>query len=516
MMVANTQGTNRLSLERNGAPPVAPAIHRVPPHSVEAEQGVLGSMLMSPRDLIGQCVDRLTVEHFFIPAHQAVFGLLCELYEKRTAIDLITVTNELRDRNLLESIGGAAAVTALFTFVPTAANVGYYMEILRDKFMARTIIGKCTELVRVAYDDQSAISEVLEQTQSTLTEIIMDSERADVFRHVREGVEAAIEQLENAYRHRGQAAVNGLATGIIDFDRMTSGLKGQQLVLIGARPSQGKTALAMNIAANVALKNGVPVAVFSMEMSYQELVNRLLCSVAGVSLQRFRDGFLSEKDFAEVPKHGGKIRESPIWIDDSPALSIASFRARARLLRMRYGVKAIVVDYLQLMRSPTKRSQEARWLEITEISGALKATAKELDIPVICCAQLNREAEQREFGKPKLSDLRESGSLEQDADIVALLWRPERHIQHRTDRKKIAKLLGLKSDGVELWQDEESLLPEQIKERDRQIQEYAELIVAKQRNGPVGEIRLRFESDFTRFENVTQKMWSNREDERQQ
>lgn len=485
--------------------------------------GVLGSMIMAPREALPDCVDRLTERHFFIPRHQTVFNVLADLYQKRKAVDLITFTQELRDRKMLDEVGGAGWVTEMFNFVPTAANVEFYVDILREKNVAREIIAKCTDLVRIAYDEQTEIGEALEQTQAALIQIIMDSEKPDVFRHVKEGMGVAIEQLEHAYANRGKPAVNGLATGITDFDRMTSGLLPQQLVIVGARPSQGKSALAMNFAANMAVKNKVPVAVFSMEMSYQEILNRLLCSQADVSLQRFRDGMLGRKDIDRVPEHASRIGAAPLWIDETPALAIGSFRARARLLCTRYGVRAIIVDYLQLMHSGSKRSQEARWLEITEISQGLKATAKELKIPIICCAQLNREAEARkgDFGKPKLSDLRESGSIENDADIVALLWRPERHIQHaRADRKKIAGLLKLTTkEGntkIELWQDEKELSEEQIEERDNQIDHYAALILAKQRNGPVGEIRLHFEGDLTRFDNVTQKSWSNREDERQQ
>lgn len=506
----------------NGEAIVAPPIQGAPPFSEEAEQGVLGSMILSPKDALPECVDRLTDRHFFIPRHVTIFGVLRELYQNRKAIDLITFTQELRDRNVLDEVGGAAFVTSLFTFVPTAANVQFYVDILREKFVAREIIDKCTDLVRIAHQEQTEIGEALEKTQAALIQIIMETEKPDVFRHVQEGMGTAIEQLEHAYANRGQAAVNGLATGIIDLDRMTSGLLPQQLMIVGARPSQGKSALAMNFAANMAVKNNVPVAVFSMEMSYQEIINRLLCSQAEVSLQRFRDGLLARADFDRVPQQASKISGAPLWIDDTPALNIGSFRARCRLLRTRYGVRAIIVDYLQLMRSQSRRAEEARWLEITEITQALKATAKELQIPIVCCAQLNREPDTRkgDFGKPKLSDLRESGSIENDADIVALLWRPERHIQHsQTDRKKIARILNLtsKDNGtrVELWQDEKDLTSDQVKERDDQIDHYAALILAKQRNGPVGEIRLRFEGDITRFDNITQKTWSNREDERQ-
>jgi replicative DNA helicase len=512
------------------------------PHSQDAEIGVLGSMLQD-RNALVEALDRLQPEHFFIPANRSTFIALGAFYrqEKKQALDLVTFTQALTDGMRIrqdandpgymlriEEVGGPAYVTNLFTFVPTAANVTYYVQIVREKHIAREIIGRCTEIIRVARDEQAEIAQVLEQTQATLTQIIIETERPDVIRHVREGVSVSLDQLEQAYRHRGQTAVHGLATGLIDLDRMTSGLREQQLVIVGARPSQGKTALAMNFAGNMAVQNQVPVGVFSMEMSFQEVVNRLFANVADISLQRFRDGFLETKDFEELPERATKITGAPLWIDDSPSLSIASFKARARLMRTRYGVKAIVVDYLQLMHSPSKRSQEARWLEITEISGSLKATAKELEIPIICCAQLNREAEGREFGKPKLSDLRESGSIEQDADIVLLLWRPERHIQHKKDQgiksenNKLAKLLHLKNaQGEKLWEEskdkeEEKLTQEQINERTQQIKQYAELILAKQRNGPVNDIRLRFVDEMTRFENVTTKTWSNREDERQQ
>ena len=499
-------------------------IHRMPPHSSEAEQGVLGSMIMS-REAIAEAADRVSEDYFYVPAHTAIYNTLVDLWKKSTAIDLITFTQELRDRNLLESVGGASYVTHLFTFVPTAANLPYYLAIMRDKYVAREIIAKCTELVRAAYESQDEIQEVLDQTQGTLTEIIMQTEHPEQFRHVKEGVTEWMDRLEHAYHHRGQTAINGLATGLTDLDRMTSGLKDQQFIIVGARPSQGKSALAMNFASNMAVANKVPVGVFSMEMSFQEVVDRLGCSVSGVSLQRFRDGFLSKADFAKIPEHASKMLSAPLWIDESPALSISSFKARARLMKMRMGVKAIIVDYLQLMRSTSRRAQDARWLEITEISAALKSTAKELKLPIICCAQLNREPEGREFGKPKLSDLRESGSIEQDADVVVLLWRPERHLENYDQRNKLAKLLKLKDEaGKPLFSSERkkdqkdlfSLTREQTAERDRQINEYAELLLVKQRNGPVGDVRLRFTPDLTRFDNVTKKMWSNREDERQQ
>lgn len=506
------------------------------PHSDEAEQALLGSMLQT-REALTEALDRLTPDHFYNPVNRLVFIALAEMYRLEKVIDLVTFTEALQDGLRVEKdhkhpgyllkiaeVGGAGKLADLFTCVPTAANVAHYVDIVREKYLMRLIIGKCSEIIRVASDEQAQIGQLLEETQGTLTQIIIEAERPDVIRHVAQGLDITIAQLEHAYRHRGQAAIHGLATGLFDLDRMTAGLRPQQLVIVGARPSQGKTALAMNFAANMALDNQIPVGVFSMEMSFQEVVNRLFCSVTDVSLQRFRDGFLKDSDFEKAPENAARIGKAPLWIDDSPSLSIANFKARARLMRTRFGVKAIVVDYLQLMRSTSKRAQDARWLEITEISGALKATAKELEIPIICCAQLNREAESREFGKPKLSDLRESGSIEQDADIVLLLWRPERHLQFKDDRNKLAKVLELKdSEGNELWEkkakkgdESNELSKDQRQDRDDQIDSFAQLILAKQRNGPVGDIRLRFVPEMTRFENVTAKSWSNREDERQQ
>jgi replicative DNA helicase len=316
---------------------------------------------------------------------------------------------------------------------------------------------------------------------------------------------------------------------------MTSGFREQNLIIVGARPSQGKTALAMNLAAAMfetirspegkVVEQKVPVGVFSMEMSYQEIVNRLFSSTTSISLQRFRDGMVSkELIHNQLPSLGEELAKAPIWIDDTGALSIASFKARARLMRTRLGVKAIVVDYLQLMRCPTKRAQEARWLEITEISGALKATAKELKIPIVCCAQLNREAEKREFGKPKLSDLRESGSIEQDADVVLLLWRPAQHCENNDDRNKLAQLLHFKdNEGDELWdkkgkkgKDDRILTKDQRKDRDTRLDTYAELLLKKQRNGPTGEVVMRFTPELTLFEGVEKKAYSNNPEERQQ
>src|SRR6476646_5239888 len=440
-------------------------IHRAPPHSVEAEQGVLGSMLISPRDAIAEVVEKINEEYFYVPAHQTIYGVLVDLWNVGQAIDLITFTQVLRDRNLLETVGGAAAVTSLFTFVPTAANVSYYLEIVRDKYILREIIAACTESVRRSFEEQDEVHNLLDEVEQKIFSVGEDRFKGQVLT-MKDQVMEAIEAIEQLYERRG--GITGIATGFAELDRMTNGLHESEMIVIAARPSMGKTALAMNITEHVAINAKLPVAVFSLEMSSQQLVQRLLCSRARVNLQKVRDGFLAERDFPSLTAAASKLAEAQIVIDDSAGLSILELRAKARRLKAQKDIQLIVVDYLQLLRSTTRRAQDNRQLEISEISAGLKGIAKELKIPVIVVAQLNRQPEQRTGGKPRLSDLRESGSIEQDADLVGLLVRPE------------------------MYEEDEEARHEKAGE--------AELIIAKQRNGPVGEIPLTFLKEYTRFE----------------
>src|SRR6266446_555049 len=440
-------------------------IHRTPPNSVEAEQGVLGSMLISPRDTIAECVEKINEEYFYVPAHQTIYTVLVELWNAGQAIDLITFTQVLRDRNLLESLGGASFVTGLFTFVPTAANVQYYLDIVRDKYILREIIAAATESVRRAYEEQDEVSNLLDEVEQRIFAVGEDRFKGQML-SMKDQVMDAIESIEKLYERKG--GITGISTGFVEFDRMTSGLHSSEMIVIAARPSMGKTALAMNIAEHVAINEKLPVGVFSLEMSSQQLVQRLLCSRARVNLQKVRDGFLGERDFPSLTAAASKLAEAKIFIDDSASLTILELRAKARRLKAQQDVQLIIVDYLQLLRSTSRRAQDNRQLEISEISAGLKGLAKELKIPIIVVAQLNRQPEQRLGGKPRLSDLRESGSIEQDADLVALLVRPE------------------------LYEEDEEARVEKAGE--------AELIIAKQRNGPVGEIALTFLKEFTRFE----------------
>lgn len=440
-------------------------IHRTLPHSIEAEQGVLGSMLISPREIIAECVEKINQDYFYVPAHQTIYNVLVELWNAGQGIDLITFTQVLRDRNLLETLGGAAFITSLFTFVPTAANVTYYLEIVRDKYILRQIIAACTESVRRSFEEQDEVNNLLDEVEQKIFAVGEDRFKGHVLT-MKDQVMEAIDAIEQLYERRG--GITGISTGFAELDRMTNGLHESEMIVIAARPSMGKTALAMNITEHVAINNKLPVAVFSLEMSSQQLVQRLLCSRARVNLQKVRDGFLAERDFPSLTAAASKLAEAQIFIDDSASLSILELRAKARRLKAQKDIKLIVVDYLQLLRSTTRRAQDNRQLEISEISAGLKGLAKELRIPVIVIAQLNRQPEARTGGKPRLSDLRESGSIEQDADLVGLLVRPE---IYEEDEEARAELAG-----------------------------EAELIIAKQRNGPVGEIGLTFLKEFTRFE----------------
>jgi replicative DNA helicase len=465
-------GAGRGSAARSGEKviPISPTgsaqdVHRTPPHSVEAEQGVLGSMLISPHETIAECVEKINEEYFYVPAHRTIYDVLVDLWNTRQGIDLITFTQVLRDRNLLDSVGGAAFVTNLFTFVPTAANVQYYLEIVRDKYILRQIISAATESVRRAYEEQEEVDSLLDEVEQKIFDVGEDRFKGQML-SMKDHAMQAIETIEKLYERKG--SITGIPTGFVEFDRMTSGLHPSEMVVIAARPSMGKTALAMNIAEYVAINEKLAVGVFSLEMSSQQLVQRLLCSRARVNLQRVRDGFLGERDFPSLTAAASKLAEAKMFIDDSASLSILELRAKARRLKAQQDVSLIVVDYLQLLRSTTRRAQDNRQLEISEISAGLKALAKDLKIPVIVVAQLNRQPEQRTGGKPRLSDLRESGSIEQDADLVGLLVRPE------------------------LYEEDEEARVEKAGE--------AELIIAKQRNGPVGEIPLTFLKEYTRFE----------------
>jgi replicative DNA helicase len=407
----------------------------------------------------------LRPEAFYAPAHQILFNLVAELVDSNKPIDFITLKQALKDRAQLDEIGGPEYLSDLFSFVPSAANADYYIDIIREKYLLRQMIMTCNRVVSDCYDHREEVDALLDRVEQQIFSLTNYNVQIDL-RPTKELVMDAIQEIEELYENRG--SITGLPTGFVELDRMTSGLHPAEMIVIAARPSMGKTAFAMNVAEHVALHAGKAVAIFSLEMSSQQLVQRLLCSRAKVNLQKVRNGFLSDRDFPSLTAAAGKLADSPLLIDDTAGLSISELRAKARRLKAQHDIQLIVIDYLQLLKGSSRRSQDNRQLEISEISAGIKALAKELNIPIIVIAQLNRQPELRGNGKPRLSDLRESGSIEQDADVVGLLVRAE---YYETDEEAKQEVAG-----------------------------EAELIIAKQRNGPIGDVPLVFLREFTRFE----------------
>jgi replicative DNA helicase len=393
--------------------------------------------------------------------------LVLEFGEKSKPIDFVALKQALKDRNQLEEIGGPEYLSDLYNFVPTAANAAYYIDIVREKYVLRRLISTCNRLSTQCYDQQGEIEPLLDEAEKEIFAITGEHVKTEIV-PTKDLVMEAIEQIEKLYENRG--SVTGLPTGFVELDRMTSGLHPAEMIVIAARPSMGKTAFAMNIAEHVAMDIGKAVAVFSLEMSSQQLVQRILCSRAKVDLQRVRNGFLSERDFPNLTAAASQVAAAKMFIDDTPGLTVTELRAKARRIKSQHDIQLIVIDYLQLLRSMSRRAQDNRQLEISEISSGIKALAKELSLPIIVIAQLNRQPDTRakEGGRPRLSDLRESGSIEQDADVVGLLVRPE---YYETDDEGKQERAG-----------------------------EAELIIAKQRNGPTGDVPLTFLKQYTRFE----------------
>ena len=391
--------------------------------------------------------------------------MLEDLWKKNSPIDLITVTQSLADRNLLDQVGGPATLAHLQTFLPTAANADYYIDIMREKHLLRRMIMVCTSSAARCYEEQGDVKTLIDDVEKQIFTVGEERVRGEL-PDMKDHVNAALDSIEKLYKNKGE--VTGVPTGYKVLDTMTSGMHPSEMIVIAARPSMGKTALAMNIAEHVAVDKNIPVAVFSLEMSAQQLVQRLLCSRARVNLQNLRNGIMPKGAQQSLIQASAAYGQCKMYIDDTAGLSILELRAKSRRLMDKHKLGLIVIDYLQLLKSPSKRGQENRQIEIAEISGGIKALAKELGIPIIVLAQLNRKSEDRGDGKPRISDLRESGSIEQDADLVGLLYRSAYYAKDEEDRNE---------KGGE-----------------------SELIIAKQRNGPTGEVPLTFLSEFTRFE----------------
>jgi len=461
------------SRRRSAATANTPKIDRLPPSSTEAEQGVLGCVLLSPNDCLGECVEKLKpgAQVFYDLRHQTLFQTLLEMYDERAGIDLITVHQRLKDRKQLEGVGGLAYLASLPDSVHSAASLDYYLDIVLEKYLLRKMIQTCTGIVGRVFEHQGEVDVLLDEVERDIFKICEERvSGADA--SMRDLVHKAISTIEEY--HKNQGMLTGLGTGFLDFDKMTTGLHEGEMIVIAARPSVGKTSLAMNIAEHVALEQKIPTGVFSLKMTADQLILRMLCSRSRVNLRSIRDGFLAERDFPKLTGAAGKLAAAPLVIDDSSALSILQLRAKARRMRQQHGIKLFVIDYLQLLHSTSRRA-ENRQQEIAEISGGIKALAKELAVPIIVLSQLNRDIEKRagKDAKPRLSDLRESGAIEQDADLVGLLYKEDEY-----------------KDG----QDEENA-PEQDAIP-------VKLYIAKQRNGPTGNVELTFIKGYTRFESA--------------
>jgi len=439
--------------------PPSPGFDRVPPQNLEAEVSVLGAVLQDPQALL-KAMEVLRASDFYKEAHRKVFDACLGLFERSEAVDLVTVANELLRRKWLDEVGGAAGLAALVDAVPTAANVGYHARIVKDKALLRSLIEKGTAVVSRAYADADDVDEILDWGEQQIFEISQDKTSRS-FVPVRSLLKGTIEYIERLYERK--VHVTGVPTGYRKFDEMTAGLQPADLIVVAGRPSMGKTSFCLNIAEHAAIKERIPVGVFSLEMSKEQLVQRLLCSLAKVNSNRLRTGYLSDSDWPRLTTQAGILSESPIFIDDTPGISLLEMRAKARRLKAEQGLGLLIIDYLQLVAG--RGRAESRQQEISEISRSLKAMAKELNVPVIALSQLSRAVEARDDKRPILSDLRESGAIEQDADVIMFIYRDE--VYHPDTEDKNA----------------------------------AEIIIGKQRNGPTGTVRLRFFGQYTRFDN---------------
>jgi replicative DNA helicase len=435
-------------------------LRKLPPQSIEAEESVLGGVVLDNNSL-DQALEILTSDDFYREAHRKIMRAMIDLNQRNEPVDLITLVEALKGRGELQEIGGAAYLAELADKVPTAANVAYYARIVHQKSVLRGLIDSATEIARRAFESRADVDEFLDQAEQQIFAI---SERKvrPAFSHLREIMLTAMGSIEQMYERK--ELVTGVSTGFIDLDRMTAGLQPADLVILAGRPSMGKTAFALNIAQHVGISGRLGVAVFSLEMSKEQLGLRMLCSEARIDQAKVRTGYIPESAFPELVKAAGRLSESRIYIDDTPGLSALELRAKARRLKREREAKLglVIVDYLQLMRG--HEASDNREQEISGISRSLKALAKELNVPVLALSQLNRQVESRAEKRPILADLRESGAIEQDADVIGFLYRPILYDKNA-------------DEGA------------------------AELILAKQRNGPTGVVPLTFVSEYTRFEN---------------
>jgi len=435
-------------------------LEKLAPQNLEAEMAVLGAMLID-EEAIGIAIESLNKDYFYKDSHRQIFDTILELYNANKAVDLITLADALKRKGILEAIGGGSYLTGLANTIPTAANVGHYANIVKEKGILRSLINNATRIVAMCYESEGNIDELVDKAEGLIFDV---SERRpkSAYIHLKDIIQESIDTIDRLYQKKEH--VTGIPTGYIDFDIKTAGLQPSDLIIVAGRPSMGKSAFALGIAEFAAVVEKKPTALFSLEMSKEQLVQRMLCAHAKVDAHKVRTGYLSTSDWPRLTAAAGKLSEAPIFIDDAPSISAMELRAKARRLKAQQDIQLIILDYLQLMRGAS--DIENRQQEISDISRSLKALARELNVPVVAISQLSRAVESRTDHRPQLSDLRESGAIEQDADVVVLLLR-EDYYNPTSDNQGIT-----------------------------------EVIIAKQRNGPVGSIKLAFIKEYTRFENL--------------
>jgi len=443
--------------------------YKIPPQNIEAEQSVIGGILLE-NEAISAVLENLVVDDFYRESHRSIFLAMIELFEKNEPIDLITLTNHLRGANQLERIGGSTYLSSLVDAIPTAANISYYARIVKEKSILRQLISTATEIVSKGYEDERDVADLLDMAEKNIFQISESKIRPSFF-SIKNILKESFKTIEKLYESR--EIVTGVPTGFEEIDKLTSGFQPSDLVIVAGRPSMGKTAFCLNIAQYVAIEKQIPVAIFSLEMSKEQVVLRMLCSEARVDAHKVRSGYLGESDWPKLTRAAGTLSESPIYIDDTAAISVLEMRAKARRLMAECRLGIIIVDYLQLMRgrgisSRGRGGSDTREQEISDISRSLKALAKELNIPVVALSQLNRRVEERQNKRPQLAAVRESGAIEQDADLIAFIYRDEIYNRDENNPNK----------GV------------------------AEIIIGKQRNGPVGDVKLAFLEKYATFDNL--------------
>lgn len=435
------------------------SLGRIPPQNIEAEQSVIGAVLLD-KEVLSNVTEIISSKDFYRDDHKEIYEAVIDLYERGEPIDLITVSEQLKLRGTLESVGGLEYLTNLAGAVPTTANAKHYARIVEEKSILRRLIKASSEIVNMSYEASEEITFILDKAEKSIFDVLQ-KRNTQGFTPIKEVLLETFNRLEELYNNKG--FVTGIPTGFVDLDYKTSGLHNSDLVLIAARPAMGKTSFVLNIAQHAAIHSKVPVAIFSLEMSKEQLVNRMLCCEAMVDSQRMRTGKLEDSDWQKVARALGPLSEAPIYIDDTPGTTAMEIRAKCRRLKIEKNLGLVVIDYLQLMQG---RGKDSRQQEISEISRSLKILAKEINVPVLTLSQLSRAPEQRQDHRPILSDLRESGAIEQDADIVMFLYRDD-YYNPETEKKNIA-----------------------------------ECIIAKHRNGSTGTVELAWLGQYTKFANL--------------